>query len=73
VPVGGGKPADAAALLAGQPVVWAAVVGLVLSALRIPLPDSVRAEEACLLTRALATVYVQVVCTVPLCLARTAP
>jgi predicted permease len=46
--VGGGKPADAAQLLVVQPVLWAALVGLLLNGLAVPLPDSLAAVAAAL-------------------------
>jgi predicted permease len=46
--VGGGKPTDAAQLLIVQPVLWAALVGLVLNAAAVPLPGSVAAVAAAL-------------------------
>jgi predicted permease len=48
VVVGGGKPIDALQLLVVQPVLWAALLGLSLNALRLPLPGSVAAVAAAL-------------------------
>jgi predicted permease len=48
VVVGGGKPIDAAQLLVVQPVLWAALVGLVLNAAAVALPGSVAAVAAAL-------------------------
>jgi predicted permease len=46
--VGGGQLADAAQLLVVQPVLWAALIGLSLNALAVPLPGSVAAVSAAL-------------------------
>jgi predicted permease len=48
VVVGGGKPIDALQLLVVQPVLWAALLGLALNALRLPLPGSIAAVAAAL-------------------------
>jgi hypothetical protein len=46
--VGGGQLIDAAQLLVVQPVLWAALIGLSLNALAVPLPGSVAAVSAAL-------------------------
>ncbi|KAF8059713.1 PIP5K1 [Scenedesmus sp. PABB004] len=43
VVVGGGRPADAAALLVAQPALWAALAGLAVNAAALPLPPPVAA------------------------------
>jgi predicted permease len=48
VVVGGGKPIDALQLLVVQPVLWAALLGLALNALQLPLPGSIAAVAAAL-------------------------
>jgi len=48
VVVGGGRPADALQLLAVQPVLWAALLGLTVNFLQLPLPGSVAAVAAAL-------------------------
>lgn len=46
--MGGGQLVDAAQLLVVQPVLWAALIGLSLNALAVPLPGSVAAVSAAL-------------------------
>ncbi|KAF6263733.1 hypothetical protein COO60DRAFT_1634883 [Scenedesmus sp. NREL 46B-D3] len=48
VVVGGGKPSDALQLLVVQPVLWAALLGLGLNVLRLPLPGSIAVVAAAL-------------------------
>jgi predicted permease len=48
VVVGGGRPADALQFLAVQPVLWAALLGLTVNFLQLPLPGSVAAVAAAL-------------------------
>jgi hypothetical protein len=48
VPVGGGAPADAAALLAAQPALWAAAAGLALAAAGTGLPQGLAGVAAAL-------------------------
>lgn len=46
--MGGGQPQDAAQLLVLQPVLWAALIGLALNTLALPLPRSLEAVTAAL-------------------------
>lgn len=48
VDVGGGTPRDAATMLLHQPLLWAALAGVALNALDLPLPRAVHAVSGAL-------------------------